>query len=394
MYESIRFEGLRALDNVELEGLRRVNLIVGKNNVGKTTVLEGLLLLGGATNPAMLLTLGQMRGQRWDRKRPEPEPIWRSFGHAFQDDRAIQVRGHWRGEPNKRLLKITRNKAQTLDALGEDPTVARALNETRRNGVTFDYRGAAGEPLVTTMELENGGLRVRSDRHDQSASSAPGAFAFALPESARQTPPPRADLLYSRRFWWEGPPQLNLAPTTLVSARARPLEDMAEQYGKLLREKKDRPVLEALRLLDDRIQRLEVVHESGAPAIYCDLGFPALAPLAVCGDGVVRLFSFAVELTAVQGGVLLIDELDAGLHHSVMVPFWRTLRKLAEEHDVQIFATTHDDDLIRSAMSAFDDDLSWLCLHRLDRRKQGIVAVRYDEEALATARDERFEVRG
>jgi AAA15 family ATPase/GTPase len=136
------------------------------------------------------------------------------------------------------------------------------------------------------------------------------------------------------------------------------------------------------------------VHESGAPAIYCDLGFPALAPLAVCGDGVVRLFSFVVELTAVKGGVLLIDEIDAGLHYSVMVPFWRALRKLADEHDVQIFATTHNDNLIRSAMAAFDDDLSWLCLFRLDRRKQGIVAVRYDEEALATARDERFEVRG
>jgi hypothetical protein len=105
MYESIRFEGFRALNDVRLEGPRRVNLIVGKNNVGKTTALEGLLLLGGATNPAMLLTLGQMRGQRWDRTRPEPEPIWRSFSHAFQDGRLIKIAGRWGGRPMRECSK-------------------------------------------------------------------------------------------------------------------------------------------------------------------------------------------------------------------------------------------------------------------------------------------------
>jgi hypothetical protein len=90
--------------------------------------------------------------------------------------------------------------------------------------------------------------------------------------------------------------------TALVSARARTLERDANQYGHLVRMKREGPVLEALRLLDDRIQRLEIVHESSAPAIYCDLGFSALVPLAVGGDGVVRLFSFVVELMAEKGG--------------------------------------------------------------------------------------------
>jgi predicted ATPase len=353
MYESIRFEGLRALDHVELTGLRRVNLIVGKNNVGKTTVLEGLLLLGGATNPAMLLTLGQMRGQRLDRARPEPEPIWRSFSHAFQDDRIVRITGQWGGESNERALAITRLVTRALADTDEDPTVARAFGETRLNGVTFEYRGSSAAPVRTSATLEGGELR----NHNR---------------------PQRTDFVR----------------TALVSARARTLERVAEQYGYLLRMKKEGPVLEALQLLDGRIQRLEIVHESGAPAVYCDLGFPALAPLAVCGDGVVRLFSFVVELTAVKGGVLLIDEIDAGLHYSVMVPFWRTLRQLADAHDVQIFATTHNDDLLRSALEAFGDDLSWFRLYRLDRRKQGIVAVTYDDEALAAARDERIEVRG
>jgi DNA-directed RNA polymerase subunit K/omega len=257
------------------------------------------------------------------------------------------------GEANERVLEIIREVTRVLTDSEEDPTVARAFGELRLNGVTFEYRGADGVPVRTSTSLEDGEVRTYNQKR-------------------------RTDFVL----------------TAFVSARARTLEREANQYGHLLRVKKEGPVLEALRLLDERIQRLEIVHESGAPAIYCDLGFPALVPLAVCGDGVVRLFSFVVELTAVRGGVLLIDEIDAGLHYSVMVPFWRALRRLADEHDVQIFATTHNDDLIRSAMATFDDDLSWFRLFRLDRRKQGIVAVRYDDDTLATARDERFEVGG
>lgn len=353
MYDSLRIEGLRALNHVRLDGLRRINILVGRNNVGKTTVLEGLLLLGSATNPAMLLTLGLMRGQRIDRARPDPEPIWRSFSHAFQDNRVIEIAGRWDGEAGERVLRITREIALAPSDVDEDQTVARALGEIRTNGVDFEYSNADAPPVHTTSRMDDGELRT-----------------------------------YNQKY------RKDFVRTVLVSARARTLEREADQYGYLLRMKREQPVLEALRLLDDRIQRLEIVHEAGAPAIYCDIGFPVLAPLTVCGDGVVRLFSFVVELTAVGGGVLLIDEIDAGLHHSVMVPFWRALRALAEKHDVQIFATTHNDDLLRSAMAAFGEDLSWFRLLRLDRRKQGIVAVGYDDDALAVARDERFEVRG
>jgi len=353
MYENIRIQGLRALDHVELGGLRRVNLIVGRNNVGKTTLLEGLLLLGAGTDPSMLVTLGLMRGQRIDRDRPDPEPIWRSYQHRFVENRMIEITGRWAGEPNDRVLRIMREIKQVTSDVDEEQTVARAFGEARLNGIDLEYTSAVGRSFHTGARLDGEKIQsVGSKRRDD--------------------------------FFW----------TVLVSARARTLEREAAQYGSLLKAKREGDILNALRLLDDRIERLELVYEAGAPAVYVDLGFSTLVPLAVCGDGVVRLFSFVVELTSARGGVVLIDEIDAGLHFSVMGPFWRALRAQADKHDVQIFATTHSDELLRSALGAFPDDLSWLGLYRLDRRKQGIVAVAYDEETLATVRDERFEVRG
>lgn len=353
MYESIRIEGFRALDRVQLDGLRRVNLVVGRNNVGKTTLLEAMLLLAGATNPDVLLTLGRMRGQRLEKNNPDPEPIWRTFAHGFQESRIIEVAARRAGEARERALRITRQISLATVETDENHAVARAFGVVRANGVSFEYTGEDGLAVKSSTSFDGGRIETDAQRH-------------------------RTDFVR----------------TALLSAQAQTIEEQASQYGLLVRMKRELPVLEALRLLDDRIQRIEVIHEAGAPTVYCDMGFASLVPLAVCGDGVLRLFSIMVELTRMQGGVLLVDEIDSGLHHSVMVPFWRTLRGQAEQQDVQIFATTHDDDLLRSALTAFGDDLSWLRLFRLDRRTQGIVAVGYEDDALQAVRDEGFEVRG
>jgi predicted ATP-dependent endonuclease of OLD family len=45
MLEQIHLQNFRGFESLELTGLRRVNLIVGRNNTGKTSVLEGLHLL-------------------------------------------------------------------------------------------------------------------------------------------------------------------------------------------------------------------------------------------------------------------------------------------------------------------------------------------------------------
>ena len=51
MYSRISIKNFRGIGWLEVDGLRRINLIVGRNNWGKTTFLEGLFLLGGANDP-------------------------------------------------------------------------------------------------------------------------------------------------------------------------------------------------------------------------------------------------------------------------------------------------------------------------------------------------------
>ena len=142
------------------------------------------------------------------------------------------------------------------------------------------------------------------------------------------------------------------------------------------------------------MQRIEVLSEITGPSIYLDVGLEVLVPLAVCGEGLVRLFSITVELAASRNGVLLIDEIDNGLHYSVMPRLWQLLGQLVEKHDVQIFATTHNDVILRTALEAFRGLPGVLGLFRIDKRGDRHVMVGYDDEAMAAVLDVHFEVRG
>ena len=58
------------------------------------------------------------------------------------------------------------------------------------------------------------------------------------------------------------------------------------------------------------------------------------------------------------------------------------LDTLTERHHVQVFGTTHNDDIIRSALEAFVDKEGTLGLFRIDKRGDRHVMVSYSEEAM------------
>jgi hypothetical protein len=358
MYRSLALRRFRAIESLEVRDLRRINLIVGRNNSGKTSLLEAVFLLCGATNPVFPMTIAQMRGQRLGGSLPDP--IWRPLFYRLDPRQSIEVEGQWNDDAAARSLLIealqVRSYTDYMDRSSSGAGVAHANQDFAIGGVQLTYRSATvRNPIVTTAVFDPKTGNVDAPSKD------------------------RGDFVRS----------------TYLSARAyASMSGIAERFSHLVRNKDESEVVQALKLIEPAVERLEVVSEAGVPTVYADIGLPALVPLAVCGEGLVRLFSIAVELTASRQGVLLIDELDNGLHHSVMEPMWRLLGEMAERHDVQIFATTHNDELIRQALKAFPADRSQLGLFRIDRRAGRHSATGYDESTFQIVMEEGFEVRG
>src|SRR5947207_13061494 len=97
MYSRVSIKNFRGIESLEADGLRRINLIMGRNNSGKTTFLEALFLLGGAPNPQLPTMLGQMRGQRLGDT--PPDPVWRPLFHNLDPRIPAEFLGQWDEEP-------------------------------------------------------------------------------------------------------------------------------------------------------------------------------------------------------------------------------------------------------------------------------------------------------
>ena len=175
-----------------------------------------------------------------------------------------------------------------------------------------------------------------------------------------------------------------LPSSVLQSARIRnsPEEDIG-RFGDLELEGMADDIVECLRAVDPRIQRLTTIAAPPTPMIYAHIGLGRPVPMSFLGDGVGRLLSMSLAFQNAKDGMILIDEVENGLHHSALKGVWENLNRLSQRFNVQVFATTHSYECMEAARDAFigaeQEDLH---IHRLDRRNGGIVATTYPFEAL------------
>jgi len=112
------------------------------------------------------------------------------------------------------------------------------------------------------------------------------------------------------------------------------------------------------------------------------------------GEGMGRLLSIVLAIASAARGVILIDEVENGIHHSVMTKVWSAIAQVARAADVQIFATTHSWECITAAHQAFSESGTYdFRLHRLDRVDDDVRAVTFDQEMLDAAIKAGLEVR-
>jgi hypothetical protein len=358
MYSRISIRNFRGIETLDASGFRRINLIMGRNNSGKTTFLESLLLLGGATNPQFATTLGSLRGQRFDKG--YPDSTWRPLFHDLDSMIPVQISGYW--EEQRREIGLT------IEAR-ESPNLIEVPGSSLES---------VGIVAATTRSAVVGGLRLLSK--DSGGN----------PISAEVTSDPDSGMIRTTGSFRSAHVRTSLLPARSYASQSRD----AQQFSSILRTKNDADIVDALRIIEPRVQRIEVLTEPSGPSIHLDIGLDTLVPLAVCGEGMVRLFSIILELVASRDGVLLIDEIDNGLHYTVMPTLWKLLGELVEKHNVQLFGTTHNDEMLRSALQAFAGTEGTLGLFRIDQRGNRHIMVGYSDEAMEAVREVPFEVRG
>ncbi|MBM4431386.1 MAG: ATPase [Chloroflexi bacterium] len=360
MYDSFEVRNYRCLDHLELGSLKRFNLLTGVNNVGKTALLEALFLHMGAQNPSLTIRVQGFRGfdsmklefTRW------AETPWLSLFADFDIAKTVELIG--RDQANaERVVR--------LRVLREPQELERVADMLQPSAMVIRESPSSYEmPHVLELQYQEK-ERVET-------------YVIALgPEGplVRPIPPP--------------PP----FPGVFLAARARvPLTEDAARFGKLQLVGQDSLLLHALRILEPRLTRLALVLTGLVPTIHGDIGLGRLVPVPDMGEGMARLCSLLLAIGYASGGVILVDEIENGLHYSILSKVWQALGEAAQRFDVQVFATTHSWEAIVAAHQAFSRSESYdFRLHRLERVRGRMRAVTYDQNTLEAAIQAPLEVR-
>ena len=122
-------------------------------------------------------------------------------------------------------------------------------------------------------------------------------------------------------------------------------------------------------------------------------------PLNMFGSGMIRATMILSECILRDSKVLLIDELEQGLHHQAISFLLEALLRLAKEQDIQIFATTHSIEVIEGLQQVlgqeeFAEHRDTTTCVTLQRDKDGIVrSYRYDYQQFDHCIEHGIEIR-
>lgn len=174
----------------------------------------------------------------------------------------------------------------------------------------------------------------------------------------------------------------------LISPFKRNNQWLRELWSKIALTPREGNALDVLRLLNPSVLKVGLLErEQNEKVQILFEGENKPWPINRLGEGYTRLFTIAVGILSVPNGYLLIDEIDTGLHHGIMNEVWNHIFRISKQHNVQIFATTHSADCVKSfaevgSQKEYKHDAR---LIRLYRKNDQIGEVDFDIETVQAA---------
>lgn len=348
MIEAIEVDGFRGLRRLKVEGIGRVNLIIGRNDSGKTALMEAIAVATTHDPGAQLAQFQAMRNQKLpvaDFNRFWAPLFW---NHAFERGLTTVVRFAGGRERRIRIHKVE-----------APPDIV--TTTLPRPG--FD-QGNWGLELMTEE-----GDREHKERIDATVKGV----KFPSPSEPEVS------------YWAWIQPNRNISDSDVRS------------FSKIKQEGREAQLIDIMKQVDPRITGIELLAPTGIEAELF-VRFAPSAPLlgiGMMGDGFQRCFEFAVTFVAANVQKMYVDEFENGIHHSVIEPVWRQCAEISLARGLQIFATTHSEECVQAACRAFtaagDDGLRVI---RLDQREDETVAMVYDRSLVEAATRMGVEIRG
>lgn len=364
MIRHLELRGFRGFRSYALSDLTRINLLVGPNNSGKTSILEAVHLLANHGAPRILFKSTHRRGEALmprnghaaDGEDRDPHDLSHHFhGHTLEEGASLRVES----DDDLGWIRLTIKQSQD-----EEPQL-------------FDFDA---DRLRTFL------LEIACSAHDaiQLAVNEDGSLSW----DDRRRPPPSRSLPAGR-------------PTRFLAVDDLTSKELAEMWDKVQLQGREDDVVAAMRILEPQLSSIHfLAHRQfrgfgGSPGILLGLrpNMPRI-PMGSHGDGMRRLLALSLSLVDAAKGILLADEIGTGLHWTAMEDMWRLVTESARRSSMQVFATTHSYDCMRglaSLLKSQPDLEDAISIHKIEPSLE--TAVPFGGSQIVTAVEQEIELR-
>lgn len=354
-FKNIEIKNFRGIGHLKMDDFSCVNVFLGQNGSGKTSILEAILILSGMSNPGL----------------PQGVNALRTRGTAGQ---FLDVRYYFH---NLILTTPPEISSEQIDGVKRHLTLLMPF--------VFDEQTQVTTP-IGQIQRSDAMVQINQVEMDFDITADNVVNRYKSTMTFNQQ-----GLIKERKIAEDYQEKLyaSLIPASLAAQNAA--SDLAE----LVKRKMKQVVVDRLVYFDNRITNIEVLSDGVFVGIE---GVPELLPVSMHGDGMFRYLTIVAASANPISNIVLIDEIDNGLHYSAYKKLWEAIFALATATNKQIFVTTHIKETLGSLNEMLEEHPEYQQEMRLytiaKTLNKGHQAYKYTYEGLSGACENDVELRG
>lgn len=321
---ALTIRGFRGLEHAEFDKLGQFNVIVGNNDVGKTSVLEAVFLSTGLAVPQLAVTIQNQRV------------------HAVVDSSDLSLLFHDFDVVRRsiELVASTPSDIRQLTIALEPADVAIDQDVPASGGLGNGDGAPSGTTTYSSkpdVPLELRYYAKLETRHPRESVGYRGALSVANGKVKTM----------------DGRTGSRLRDQSIIAKIVIPgLTYDRKAISEVIIRKKQPVLINVLQFINPHVTAITV----GEDVAYVDIGLDTMIPLNMCGSGLVQAANIVSSCIVGDANVLLIDDIGHGLHYSSIRAVLEAVIEICEQRDIQTFCTTHSLEVIQCVHQVLGND--------------------------------------
>lgn len=319
MIKSIEIKNFRCFKETKVSGFSSINLFGGMNNSGKTTLLEAIFININPSSDNIIFLHRIIRGEKLGIAKSKPEILWNNIFHQQNKKQEVLLNSIDKDNHecnttiycNEEYSDLIDFKKDIEDRIGiNDANLLDELNsnlpsEKSKRSVLHINSSKNGKIYKNTLMASESGIIAKNNN----SSNENINFITALQKLSNSS--------------------------------------LAREYEKYIFDEGKSIILETFREIDPTIEDIEVF-SFAEPTLYIKRKDENKMPIGLFGDAFNKIASFIIYMMNNPNSIILIDEIENGIHYSNHKNLWEMLFKLSKKHKIQIFSTSHSLEMIRA----------------------------------------------